>query len=222
LLNYTNAGIYDATSKNDLETVGNAQISTTQSKFGGSSMAFDGTGDYLFAPSSQNLNFRTGDFTIEGWFYLTSTANAYRTIFYFTHSSGSTFTVRFGDNTSYNSKFQVAIAVGTASDVYSVNKSMTDLQNGWHHFAFTRSGTTCRVFIDGTQENVASGTNPTTFSNASFTNSTDINSSLGPEIGRGGTADTTFLGYIQDLRITRGIARYTASFTAPTAAFPLL
>jgi hypothetical protein len=219
LTNFTNAGIYDATSKNDLETVGNAQISTTQSKFGGSSMAFDGTGDYLFAPSSQNLNFRTGDFTIEGWFYLTSTANAYRTIFYFTHSSGSTFTVRFGDTTSYNGKFQVGIAIGTAADVYSTSQSATNLANGWHHFAFTRYASTARVFIDGIQQGLSTGTNPTTFTTMSFSNTTDINSSLGPEIGRGGTTDTTFLGYIQDLRITRGIARYTSNFTPPTTAF---
>jgi hypothetical protein len=219
LTNFTNAGILDATSKNDLETVGNAQISTAQSKFGGSSMYFDGTGDYLFAPSSQNLNFRTGDFTIEGWFYLTSTANAYRTIFYFTHSSGSTFTVRFGDTTSYNGKFQVAIAIGTAADVYSTSQSATNLANGWHHFAFTRYASTARVFIDGIQQGLSTGTNPTTFTTMSFSNTTDINSSLGPEIGRGGTADTTFLGYIQDLRITRGIARYTSNFTPPTTAF---
>jgi hypothetical protein len=73
LLNFTNAGIYDATSKNDLETVGNAQISTTQSKWGGSSMYFNATNPQhllLNYPTSQNaLN---GAFTIDFWIYWTS------------------------------------------------------------------------------------------------------------------------------------------------------
>ena len=78
LLNYTNAGIYDATSKNDLETVDGAQISTAQSKFGGSSMAFDGTGDWLTNNNASNslLAFGTGDFTIEGWFYSNNASSA--------------------------------------------------------------------------------------------------------------------------------------------------
>ncbi|NBU73533.1 MAG: hypothetical protein EBS53_19175, partial [Bacteroidetes bacterium] len=77
LLNFTNAGIYDATSRNVLETVGDAKISTTQSKWGGSSMAFDGTGDYLFSPNTPLVPFGTGDFTIEVWIYPTkiSTTN---------------------------------------------------------------------------------------------------------------------------------------------------
>jgi hypothetical protein len=73
LLNFTNAGIVDSTAKNVLETVGNAQISTAVSKFGGSSMYFDGTGDYLFSPVSQNFSF-PGDFTIEGWMNTSTTS----------------------------------------------------------------------------------------------------------------------------------------------------
>jgi len=67
LLNFTNAGIYDATSKNDLETVGNAQISTAQSKWGGSSISFDGTGDWLLIPDQPPQRIGTGNFTIEMW-----------------------------------------------------------------------------------------------------------------------------------------------------------
>jgi hypothetical protein len=71
LLNFTNAAIKDSTGLNNLETVGNAQISTTQSKFGGSSLYFDGTGDQLLGTTSPNLIFGTGDFTIEAWVYQT-------------------------------------------------------------------------------------------------------------------------------------------------------
>ena len=66
LLNFTNAGILDNTGRNDLETVGNAQISTSVKKFGTGSLAFDGTGDYLVtnAPSSDLFAFGTGNFAV--------------------------------------------------------------------------------------------------------------------------------------------------------------
>ena len=74
LCNFTNAGIIDNTAKNDLETVGNAQIDTGTKKFGTGSLEFDGTGDYIWTKASnQDLNVGGGDFTIEGWFYLNST-----------------------------------------------------------------------------------------------------------------------------------------------------
>jgi hypothetical protein len=69
LLNFTNAGIFDATSKNVLETSGDVKTSTTQSKFGGSSMVFDGSGDFLNVPGNPNFDFRTSDFTLEFWMY---------------------------------------------------------------------------------------------------------------------------------------------------------
>jgi len=67
LCSMTNAGIIDNAMMNNLETVGNAQISTTQSKFGGSSMYFDGTGDYLISRNNYGFEFGTSDFTVEMW-----------------------------------------------------------------------------------------------------------------------------------------------------------
>lgn len=67
LLNFTNAAIIDNTAKNVLETVGSAQISTTQSKFGGASLYFDGTGDYLKYLGTVTAGFGSGNFTIEFW-----------------------------------------------------------------------------------------------------------------------------------------------------------
>ena len=64
LLLGTNAGIYDGAMQNNLTTVGDAKISTTQSKFGGSSIFFDGTGDYLFIPKTHSFLFGGGNFTI--------------------------------------------------------------------------------------------------------------------------------------------------------------
>ena len=196
LLNFTNAGIYDATSKNDLETVGNAQISTAQYKFPPSSMAFDGTGDYLSAANiSRGLEMLTGDFTIECWIRFNVVGN------------GQIVTGLAATNTLYWQYYSSQLAFGqnNVSGIAATNWSPSS--GVWYHIAVTRSGSTVRQFVDGTQL----GSNAT--SSASFAN--------GPiQIGDGGAGG--FNGYIQDLRITKGYARYTSNFTAPTAAFPTL
>ena len=80
LLNFTNAGIFDQTAKNILETVGDAKVSTAQYKYGTGSIVFDGTGDYLVTSSSVNNRLGSGDFTIEMWLYPSNTSSAYRAI----------------------------------------------------------------------------------------------------------------------------------------------
>jgi hypothetical protein len=199
LCNYTNAGIYDATSKNDLETVGNAQISTTQSKFGGSSIYFDGTGDYLRAPSGQTTTL-TGNFTIEFW--------AYR-------NSGNFRAFAIGDNNlstglalTYNSSFD---------DWYLYNSNTSQITAGtlaattWTHVAVVRSSGSVSVYVGGSSI-AAAWSSTATFSGVVY---------VGAEL-YSGTVYSDTNGYINDFRITNGIARYTSNFTPPTTAFPVL
>jgi hypothetical protein len=206
LLAGTNAGIYDATSKNDLETVGNAQISTTQSKFGGSSIYLDGTGDYLF-PYSASINlvaFGTGDFTVEGWFYRSASAT-YQVLFDFRKDSTSDIAplVYLVSGVPY---------YYTASNDRITGSSSVS-NNTWFHLALSRSGTSTKLFVDGTQVG------------STYTDSNNyVGKSGRPSIGvEGATVGASpFTGYIQDFRVTKGYARYTANFTPPTTAFPLL
>ena len=202
LLNYTNAGITDATAKNDLETVGNAQISTTQSKFGGSSMSFDGTGDYIVEPTNLNFGYGTGDFTIEFWLRLNSTAT-------------QTIVSNLTSASSVNP--HLYILSGGSIRYYTNNADRitgSTLSTGqWYHVALCRSGTSTKLFIDGTQ------------SGSTYTDSNNYGATAPLGIGTfwsSGTpsATDTLNGYIDDLRISK-YARYTANFTAPTAAFPL-
>ena len=203
LLNFTNAGITDATAKNDLETVGNAQISTTQSKFGGSSMYFDGTGDYLIpnAATTDLYAFGTGDFTIEMWVYAASVTAV---SLYDSRPSGT--------NGAY---LQIAIVSGQlllGLNNTAILQAGTISTNTWTHLAVSRSGTSLRGFINGTQVG------------STVTNSTSLlNVAQRPVIGTNGNTVSieNFNGYMDDLRITKGYARYTANFTPPTAAFPL-
>jgi hypothetical protein len=199
LLNFTNAGIYDATSKNDLETVGNAQISTTQSKFGGSSMYFDGTGDWLRAPSGPITSLE-GDFTAEGWVYLSSTAAAWP-VFTVGDSNGSTGIELY--RATSNGKWRVY-----SNNTAQIDSTTSTGTGSWVHLAVTRYSGVVRLFINGINEGSTWSTTGT-FSGAVY---------VGAEF-YGGSVTVAANGYIQDLRITKGIARYTSNFTPPTTAF---
>jgi hypothetical protein len=205
LANFTNAGIFDNTGKNNLETVGNAQISTSVKKYGTGSMEFDGTGDYLVSSgANQNLNVGSGNFTIEGWFYFNSTPSTMG-LFQMSATAGG-----FVGNQSAN--LAVATASSTTWQIYAKNtftiSSTTSVPvTTWTHFALVRNGTDTNLYINGTS--VISLASDTTVYNT-------------PYLGVGGIFDnSSYLlnGYIDDLRITKGIARYTANFTPPTAPF---
>jgi len=194
LLNFTNPGIYDATSKNDLETVGNAQISTAQSKFGGSSILLDGTDDYLFIPSSNLMQFGTADFTLECWMYITA-LNSTHGIISMSYTGGFSLGI---DNTP-------RIFFWTAGTSLVANTALS--LNTWYHFAATRASGTGRIFLNGVQMNTTSMTGSVAASNLYIgTSSHNI-------------AAEEFFGRLQDIRITRGFARYTSNFTPPTQLF---
>lgn len=170
--------------------VGNAQISTAQSKFGGASALFDGDGDYLSTTISGGLG--SGDFTLEFWYYKTV-------------NSGWIFNCRTsgtaGDGFDMRHDLQTTNSGGGIFSIATVPL------NQWTHVAICRSGTTMRRFIDGTLN--GSVTSSANFSGASFT------------IGGSPYGNIGYLtGYIDDLRITKGVARYTGNFTPPAAAFP--
>lgn len=197
LCDFTNAGIIDNAMMNDLETVGNAQISTTQSKFGGSSMYFDGTGDYLTIPSSQNFNFGTGNFTVEFWYRTAATGT--HTIIDNNYATAPNFTVQPASGS-------MKLYINGSSTI--LTESSTHSANVWYHYAFVRSGSTITMYRDGTS--VASATYSGAVGNGA------VAMYIGGSTGGGGYYVN---GYIDDLRITKGVARYTANFTAPTAPF---
>jgi len=198
LLNFTNAGIYDATSKNDLETVGDAQISTAQSKWGGSSISFDGTGDWLLIPDQPPQRIGTGNFTIEMWVYRNSSG---------TYGLAGKGTGTTGWLVSLNSSNQVVFTYGSSTITSSGTVSATT----WTHIAVVREGTSTnqtKIYISGTNDGTG-------------TVSTDFNQTNSMYIGADRTGGSAANAYVQDVRITN-YARYTGNFTAPTAAFPTL
>ena len=204
LLNFANAAIFDNTQKNDLETVGNAQISTSVKKYGTGSIAFDGTGDWLLAP--RNWNIGSGEnFTVEGWIYLTAAQANYRMILS-DYNSTTPSASQYIAVTAAGVEVQVGGAAGTiASCSYSF------AQNTWYHLAAVRNSNTVSIYVNGTGQTVSQPSQSGAF----------IHQGNILYVGRwGGTTAYEWVGYIDDLRITKGIARYTGNFTPPNKAFP--
>ena len=178
--------------------VDGAQISTAQSRFGGSSLYFDGTLDRLTIAANSSLNFSTGDFTIELWAYHSSFAS---NRFYI--SSEATGGLFFGQYTASQ------IGWGRANVAWDATPSHTMVANTWYHLALTRSGTDMRLFVNGIQIG------------STVTNSLAYDlSATATNIGSQ-AANYYHIGYLDDIRVTKGVARYTAAFTPPVAPHPI-
>jgi hypothetical protein len=198
LLNFTNAAILDNAMMAVPETVGNAQIDTTIKKFGTGSLEFDGTGDWLLVPDSIDQRLGTGNFTIECWLYLSATGAARGIVGKGTSTTGWLL--------STNSSNAVVFTYGTSTITSTGTLSGTT----WYHIAVVREGTgsnQTKIYIGGTNDGTGTVSTDFTQTNAAY-------------VGANRTAGDALNGYIDDLRITKGVARYTANFTPPTAAFP--
>ena len=204
LINYTNGAIYDNAMMNNLETVGNAQISTSVVKYGTGSMYFDGSTSYLKTADSVNFELGNASWTIEAWIYPTSTG-LYPVIAaqYGAGSGNNSFFFSLGPN---NTNLELYL-YSTASNP-SITATNAITLNTWQHVAAVRNGNTVTLYVNG----ISVGT-PLTFG-------TSINSTYPLTVGWASSSEEyPFFGYIDDFRFTKGYARYTANFTPPTAAF---
>jgi hypothetical protein len=200
LLNYTNAGIYDATTQNVVSTVGDAQVSSTITpQWGTTSMKFDGTGDWLTAIDSLQLQIGTGDFTIEGWFYLSLNNTNYGIVSKGAASTGWSVNVTSGNRIQFS--YTAANLTGSTT---------TLAQGSWYYFAVVRSGTATgnlKIYLNGNLEVTSGGAVNDNF------NQTNI-----LYVGASRTGTTALNGYLQDIRITKAARPITAS---PAAPFPV-
>ncbi len=185
--------------------VGDTQVSTSVKKYGTGSIKLDGTGDYLDVTGTTALVLGTGDFTIEGWYYANNFTN--RGTFVDSRGSSSTSGITIGHQAS-SGDIRVYMTALSGSDIVVQSTNFSTGQ--WTHVAVTRESGTVRLFVNGNLEDSA-------------TRTTNLNSNHDYYIGNGSYTGTTyghFDGYIDDFRVTKGVARYTSNFTAPTTAFP--
>lgn len=200
LLSAANAGIYDATCINNFETVGNAQVNTTFKKYGSGSMYFDGTGDWILAPDNIEQRLGTGDFTIECWVYVSSFASPRAMCGKGTNTTGWYWYVA--------TTGKLAFGYGTST----FNGTNAIVLNTWNHVAVVRFGaqtTNLKMYINGNLDTTS--TSAVTY---------DMTTANNLYVGCDRIATNPFLGYIDDLRITKGFARYTSNFLPPTVALP--
>lgn len=180
-----------------IQALGNAQIDTAQSKFGGSSALFDGTGDYLDVSPTTDLGFASSDWTIEFWFRPASVS-----IFQIIYDGRPVSTVGAypciyanGTTIYYNTANGTAISGGTL------------VLNTWTHITVSRSGTSTKMFQDGTQIG------------STYTDSQSYLTASSVRLAAGQYTTSDYVnGHLDEIRISNS-ARYTANFTAPTAAF---
>jgi len=200
LTNFTNAGIYDAAVQNNAITVGDAQASTTQSKWSPTSMKFDGTGDYLTMPTT-NIPALAGAFTIEAWVYFSAISGTAQTL------CGKWNTSLFGWLIQLTSS-NVSFSYGNGTTFTAALNYATTLTSGtWYYLAITRNASnSVQAYINGSAIGSAQTASGSLNSTAAFAIGINLDGTQQP-----------FNGYIQDFRITNGVAR---TITTPTAAFP--
>lgn len=190
-----------------LTVFGNTQISTAQSKYGGSSILFDGNGDCLTTPSNIDLDFGTGNFTVEFWMYATQFQSG-------TNNADTILDMR-PDNTN-GSYLSMGIDPSLSTIYININNSVfyftssTLSINSWYHIALSRNGTNLKGFVNGIErynrthsDNLTSGTT----------------TKIGGNAFRGMAPDTYYFGYLDSFRITKGVARYTANFNPETDTY---
>ncbi len=177
-------------------------ITTDKSQFGGASALFSGSGQSLeTANGVSDFAFGTGDFTIEFWAWKSSNkANGFICSTSVDGSANGGWWLDLQDN------FEM---YGPSSGLIVRAPDVNAADSAWHHWAASRMGSTIRAFKDGAL--LASVTSTLNLISSNFCiGGTPYNSGF----------DVDFSGYIDELRITKGVARYTTDFTPPTAAFP--
>jgi hypothetical protein len=209
LLSSTNAGIIDHTAKNVITTAAGANISTTQSKYGGSSISLSGTSTgYLQMLNTRFNNIPAStDFTLECWVNTPASSTAPNVW----HNVSSQKIIAFYlADSGFSNLDTIMGPFSYPGSNASVVRGTTDIvANTWTHVAFVRSGSTITVYVNGT----ACGTGTSSYASLPL-----------QLIGAISTGATTpdfyfFPGYIDDLRLTIGVARYTSNFTPTTTAF---
>jgi hypothetical protein len=203
-----------------LTAYGDAAVSTAQSKFNGASLAFDGTEDFISTNTSADLRMGTDEFTIEFWFYPTSTANDQ---YLLTSATGAQAwsTMGFTFFTTGTGKIECKSSGGGSAKSVTGASTNSFTVNAWNHVAAVKNVAAGRyyLYLNG----VRNGGLTIAFSGNQLEPFTIDPYVTAGGFGSGWNFGSRFNGYIDDIRITKGVCRYTtATFTPPTQPFKTL
>lgn len=178
---------------------GAVQIDTTQSVFSGSSIKFNGSGDYLSLADSDDWDLGTGDFTVDLWVRFASTSYVMTLIGNYA-GPGSGWAVQRRSDTG---------ALGFAWGDSRIDRTWSPSINTWYHIAVVRASGSLSMYVNGTQLG-SSATYTTSLSGVSASLNVGRLSTLGVQY---------FSGWMDEIRILKGIARWTSNFSPPTLPY---
>jgi hypothetical protein len=190
----------DSPSGRTVTVNGNTQHDTAVKKTGTSSILFDGSGDYLSVPDSNDFAF-SGDHTIEAWIYPTSWSSAQRVFTTGPDGAWSNVAYQFG---KIESGLVVEAQISNNGGAgLTVGPTSAISLNVWTHIALVRSGNDWTYYINGVSAATASSS------------LTVYNHSANPAIGASTGGGAPFTGNIDFVRVS-DVARYSSSFTPTT------
>jgi hypothetical protein len=176
--------------------VGSAALDTDIKKFGTASLELDGNGGIASSPQS-DFGFGTGDFTVEMWVYLPTTPAEDK--YLLDLRAGVTTDVAPVLYTNNGDLFYYADSAVRITGSSALSTAT------WHHIALARSGSSTKLFVDGTQVG------------STYTDNNDYGSAKPLLLGTDFAQGNGVAGYIDDFRVQKANAEYTSNFTAPTA-----
>jgi len=195
-LNSSGSFIDNSSNNFAITSSGGAGLSTSQYKFGGASAYFDGVGDYLTIPNNTAFNLSGGSYTIECWIYPYGNYTTYNCII--AKRAASTAWQIYLDLTTGYLRFW--------NGTTDFNTNVTPTTNTWNHIAVVYNSPIINLYLNGINRLSSSTVN------------SDVNATIaiGNVIGN----SEYFYGYMDELRITKGVARYTSNFTPSSIPFP--
>ena len=199
--------IDSSTSPRAISKVATVEISPTQFKFGNASIYFDGDSDYLTALDHADWNFAAGDFTLDFRVYFNGITTEQP--FFFQYEDGNNhWSFRKLNSGSDHKLYFYAIGGGTERASYIMTNAWSPSIGNWYHIAFVRDGAGAHLFIDGTEQTLTE--------TIAFGTLID----LAADLVIGARAGVNFVnGYMDEIRISKGLARWTTDFAVPTAEY---
>ena len=175
---------------------GDTHLSTNQSKFGGTSIFFDGSGDYLTSPISPDWWFGTNDFTVDLWVNFTSSDYTISLIGQHTGGVYSEWSIVYDHG-------QLQFIV---SGLPALSVTWSPELGLWYHVAATRASGILRLFVNGTVL-------------ATVPCATDIPANRVLAIGAADNPAYYLNGYMDEIRINKGVSAWTNNFTPPSSPY---
>jgi hypothetical protein len=208
-------------SEHSISFNGDAQLDTAQKKFGTASLLLDGTGDYNgFNDNISDVSFTSGDFTIEMWVYLNEAMGvAQRRLFGKGGGAagwGNAANSYFGDILDTDEKLRFRYRTAGDGNTILSSDAAIDVTGGFHHIAYVNDtgNSRFRMFVDGTEVNSIGAP-----ANITINDSTGGTQVFNIGVHATGPNASDWNGWFDEMRITSGIAQYTANFTPTAIAF---